>query len=181
MAVFLKYLSPKFFFGLLLTAVLSFITGLFTEWWVIAVVGFVVHFILEMRPRYAFFSGFCAAFLLWTSLTLYVSFLDHFQTAKMVAQLFFSQPIAWVTNVISGMVSGIVVALASLSGAHARRVLRMRSIAKVIRADISRYPEPDALPDADTSDDHTADLPPDPDRVRVSVDQFRTNVYRPKS
>jgi hypothetical protein len=60
----------KLIVSILLTALLSFVAGLFLPWWTIALAAFVVSLLIPQRPLFAFFSGFFALLLLWGGLAV---------------------------------------------------------------------------------------------------------------
>lgn len=62
----------KFISAILLTALLSFVSGLYMPWWGIAVAAFIVNaFIPQGRGR-AFLSGFLGVFILWAIISLFI-------------------------------------------------------------------------------------------------------------
>ncbi len=55
----------KFFIGVILIALLSAIAEYWLPWWVIAVVCFVVSFVLRQRPGRSFLMGFVGIAIFW--------------------------------------------------------------------------------------------------------------------
>ena len=54
----------KYIVSILLTALLSFVCGLYLPWWSIAVAAFAVSLLIRQRPLASFLSGFLGVFLL---------------------------------------------------------------------------------------------------------------------
>jgi hypothetical protein len=77
----------KFLVNTVLIALLSFAGGLFLPFWIIAPVGFVVSFLIPLRPLPAFLSGFTALFLLWGGLALAADMPNHGILATKIAWL----------------------------------------------------------------------------------------------
>src|ERR1700754_3739125 len=62
----------KFLVATVLTGLLSFILSLWFDWWIIAIVSFLVAILVQQRLWLAFLSGFTALFLLWPGLALWI-------------------------------------------------------------------------------------------------------------
>ena len=68
----------KFFNSLLLTALLSFIAGIYISyWWFFAVVAFLVAVLIHQKGFKAFFAGFLALFILWFVLAFWMDFANE--------------------------------------------------------------------------------------------------------
>lgn len=55
----------KFFSAIIVTALLSFLGAQVLPWWIIAMAGFLVAFVVDQHPFKAFLAGFLAGFLAW--------------------------------------------------------------------------------------------------------------------
>lgn len=55
----------KILVNTILIALLSIAAGMFLPWWTIALVAFLVNWLLPLRSLYAFLSGFIGMFLGW--------------------------------------------------------------------------------------------------------------------
>lgn len=107
-----------------MNCMLCFIAGLFLVWWSIAPLSFLLYLSFPtIRLNYAFFSGLFSTFCLWFGLTLYISNYDHFRTSEMLSQLFFSQKIPYLFNILTGLLGGIIVGLSALSATHTKRLI----------------------------------------------------------
>lgn len=108
----------------IMNTMMCFIAGLFFVWWSIAPLSFILYLVFpSIRINYAFFSGFISTFCLWFGLTLYISYHDNFRAAELLSQLFFSQRIPYLFNILTGLLSGVIVGLSALSAAHSRRLI----------------------------------------------------------
>lgn len=107
-----------------MNCMLCFIAGLFLVWWSIAPLSFILYLSFPtIRLNYAFFSGLISTFCLWFGLTLYISNYDHFRTSEMLSQLFFSQKIPYLFNILTGLLGGVIVGLSALSATHTKRLI----------------------------------------------------------
>ncbi len=55
----------KFFISILITALLSFVAGIFLPWWTIAPAALIVAMCIHQSPFRSWLTGFLALFLLW--------------------------------------------------------------------------------------------------------------------
>src|SRR3990170_1589842 len=62
----------KFLAALILTALFSFIAGLYLPWWGIAIAAFIVALIVYQKAGIAFLAAFSGLLLLWSSLALWI-------------------------------------------------------------------------------------------------------------
>ena len=62
----------KFIAALIITALLSFIAGLYLPWWSIAIAAFIVALLVYQNAGMAFLSGFSGLFLLWSGLAFWI-------------------------------------------------------------------------------------------------------------
>jgi hypothetical protein len=51
--------------SILLTAILTYVLGLFVPWWSAAVAAFMIALLILQRPGFAFLGGFMGTFLCW--------------------------------------------------------------------------------------------------------------------
>ena len=100
----------KFIVAILLTALLSFIFGLFLPWWTIALAAFAVGALIPQRPWASFFAGFLALFLLWGGLALSLDLPNNSILSSKIATMFFmggsSIALVLVTAFIAALVGG---------------------------------------------------------------------------
>ena len=106
----------KFIISLLLMAALSFTACLYTEWWSIAIVCFVVAALIRQRPGIAFITGFLALFLLWGGLSFLISNNNEHLLAHKVSILLFKTDNPYLLIIITGFIGAIVGAFAAFTG-----------------------------------------------------------------
>ena len=99
----------------LIILILSFASGFFLPWWVVAIAAFLAAFFVGKTPGQAFISGFSAVFIVWIVLALFKSIPNDHILAKRIADLFHLPSWGFIL-VISGIVGGLVAGFAALSG-----------------------------------------------------------------
>jgi hypothetical protein len=107
----------------ILTALLSFATGLFFPWWIIAIVAFVVAFTIPLKPLLSFIAAFCSLFLLWGSLAFFIDINnEHVLSTRIVPVLNLG---ASYFNLIlaSAVIGGLVAGMSALTGSLLSRLL----------------------------------------------------------
>lgn len=77
----------KLIVSILLTALLSFVAGLFLPWWTIALAAFAVSVLIPQRPLFAFFSGFFAILLLWGAMAVVIDQMNQSILSAKVAAI----------------------------------------------------------------------------------------------
>lgn len=104
----------------LVILILSFASGYFLPWWVVAIAAFIASFFIGKTSRWAFWSGFSAVFIGWVILALFKSVPNDHLLAKQVATLF--QLPNWILLLfITAIIGGLVGGMAALSGVLVRR------------------------------------------------------------
>ncbi|WP_259066410.1 hypothetical protein HDF24_22035 [Mucilaginibacter sp. X4EP1] len=100
----------------LIVLILSFASGYFLPWWVVAIAAFLAAFIIGKTPAQAFWSGFAAVFIVWIVLALFKSIPNNHILADRVVQLF-PLPHNWLWLLfITAFIGGIVGGMSALSG-----------------------------------------------------------------
>ncbi|RYD78996.1 MAG: hypothetical protein EOP53_10300 [Sphingobacteriales bacterium] len=111
----------KFFVSLILIALLSFAACLLLPWWSIAVVAFLVTALIPLKPVTAFFSGFTAIFILWFSLSAFISSANDHVLAHKVSVLILKMDNVWMLMLTTALIGGLVAGFAALTGSFVRR------------------------------------------------------------
>ncbi|MDB4904310.1 MAG: hypothetical protein JWQ63_3591 [Mucilaginibacter sp.] len=104
----------------LIILILSFASGYFLPWWVVAIAAFLTAFVVGKTSGQSFWSGFSAVFIVWTVLALFKSIPNDHILAKRVATMFHLPHwifILFVTALIGGLVGG----MSALSGLLLKR------------------------------------------------------------
>jgi len=109
----------KFWVALILTALLSFISGLYLPWWGMAFVAFAVAILVHQKAGKAFLSGFAGLFLLWVLLAWWIDKANGGNLSYRIAQLLQVNS-RFLLVLITGFVAGIVGGFAAMSGSYLR-------------------------------------------------------------
>lgn len=111
----------KFFNSFLLTALLSFIAGIYISyWWFFAVVAFLVALLIHQKGFKAFFAGFLALFILWFVLAFWMDLVNEGVLSVKIATLLPLGGSKWLLMIITASVGGLVAGFAALSGSYLR-------------------------------------------------------------
>jgi hypothetical protein len=119
----------KFFNSFLLTALLSFIAGIYISyWWFFAIVAFLVAVLIHQRGYKAFFAGFFALFILWFVLAFWMDLANEGVLSVKIASILPLGGSKWMLMIVTAFIGGLVAGFAALSGSY----LRSSSSKKVI-------------------------------------------------
>ena len=111
----------KFFNSFLLTALLSFIAGIYISyWWCFAVVAFLVAALIHQKGFKAFSAGFLALFILWFALAFWMDLVNEGVLSVKIASLLPLGGSKWLLMIITAFVGGLVAGFAALSGSYLR-------------------------------------------------------------
>lgn len=110
----------KFLTAIVLTAILSFISGLFLPWWGIAIVALAIAAMIHQKPWKAFLSGFLGVFLLWAGLAWWIDMKNNSVLSQKVAALLPLGGNSLAIIAVTGFIGGLVAGLAALSGSFLR-------------------------------------------------------------
>lgn len=110
----------KFILATLLTAALSFLAGLYSPWWSIAIVAFLVALLIKQRYGFGFLSGFLGIFLCWGLLAFWIDVKNNHILSQKMAQVFSlgASPVAII--LVTALVGGLVGGFAAMSGSSLR-------------------------------------------------------------
>ncbi|MFI5187354.1 MAG: hypothetical protein ACHQF0_11550 [Chitinophagales bacterium] len=111
----------KLIVAIILTALLSFVGGLYLPWWSIAIAAFISILVIPLKTGKAFLAGFLGVFILWAFLAWWIDMKNEHVLSKKIAEIFplggSSIAIILVTAFIGALVGG----LAAMSGSFLRR------------------------------------------------------------
>lgn len=111
----------KFFVAVLLTALLSFVAGIYINlWWSFAVVAFLVALLVHQKAGKAFFSGFLSLLLLWGGLAFWIDMKNEGILSAKIAQLLPLGGSSLLLIAITAFIGGVVAGLAAMSGSYLR-------------------------------------------------------------
>src|SRR5687767_13687045 len=110
----------KFLAALILTALLSFIAGLYLPWWGIAITAFIVALIVYQKAGIAFLAAFLGLLLLWSSLAFWIDSGNESILSARIGQLLGIGNNSFLLILITGAVGGLVAGFAAMSGSFLR-------------------------------------------------------------
>jgi hypothetical protein len=110
----------KFIVSIFLTAILSFIGGLYMQWWSLAIASFLVAVLIHQRSTKAFLSGFLGVFILWAGLAWWIDIKNEGVLSKKIAELFSLGGSSTLLILISALIGALVAGLAAVSGSFLR-------------------------------------------------------------
>lgn len=110
----------RFSVALLLTALLSFIAGLYFEWWAIAIASFLVALLVHQKAGMAFLSGFLGLFLMWSGLAFWIDSKNESILSARVGELLGigNNPILLI--IITGTAGALIAGFAAMTGSFLR-------------------------------------------------------------
>lgn len=111
----------KFFVALILTAILSFVSGLFLPWWGIAIVALLVGALVAQSAGRAFFSGFLGVFILWAGIAWLINSKNDGVMAGKIARVLPLGGNELLLVLMTAVVGGLVAGLAAMTGSYMRK------------------------------------------------------------
>jgi len=111
----------KLLTSIVLIALLSVAACLYLPWWSIAVVAFIVAAAMPQKPVLSFVAGFTALFLLWGSLTWYISSNNDHILAHKVSLLILKMDNVYLLILVTALIGALVGGLGALSGSFVRK------------------------------------------------------------
>lgn len=101
----------KLLIAIILTALLSFVGGLYLPWWSIAIAAFISILLVPMKSGKAFLAGFLGVFILWALLAWWIDMKNEHVLSKKIAEIFplggASIALILVTAFIGALVGGV--------------------------------------------------------------------------
>lgn len=106
----------KFIAAIILTALLSFISGLYFPWWMIAIAAFLIALLVYQKAWKAFLSGFLGLLILWSGLAYWIDVNNENILSARIGELLGVGSNSFLLILISGLIGGLVAGFAALSG-----------------------------------------------------------------
>lgn len=116
----------KLLVAIILTALLSFISGLFLPWWSIALASLFVALLVHQGSGKAFLSGFLGVLLLWGGLAWWIDMKNDGVLSKKIASVLPLGGNTILLILVTGIVGGIVAGFAAMSGSYLRSADKRR-------------------------------------------------------
>src|SRR4030095_17253419 len=107
--------------AIILTALLSFVGGLYFPWWSIAVAAFASILLIPLRSSRAFLAGCLGVFILWSLLALWIDIKNQGILSTKVAQIFPLGGSSFLIILVTAIIGALVGGLAALSASYLRR------------------------------------------------------------
>ena len=111
----------KFIVSILLIALLSVAACLYLPWWSIAIVAFIVAASIPQKPWKSFLTGFISLFLLWGSLSWYISSNNEHLLAHKVSMIILKKDNPYSLMLVTALIGSLVAGFASLAGSYIRK------------------------------------------------------------
>jgi hypothetical protein len=111
----------KYIISILLTALLSFVTGLFLPWWSIAFAAFLVSALIRQKPSMSFLSGFLGVFLLWEILAWWIDNKNDSILSQKIAQIIPLGGSTILLILLTSVTGALVGGFAALAGSYLRK------------------------------------------------------------
>ena len=111
----------KFLIATILTALLSFIAGIYISlWWFFAVMALLVALLIHQKAGKAFFAGFLGLFILWFVLVFWMDNGNDGVLSGKIASLLPLGGSKWILIILTAIIGGLVAGFAALSGSYLR-------------------------------------------------------------
>lgn len=107
----------RFLLATLLTALLSFLAGLYLPWWSIAIIAFLVAVFVQQTAGKSFLSGFLGIFLLWVVLAFGIDVKNEHILSQKIAGIFPLEGSSLLLILITAFIGALVGGFAAMSGA----------------------------------------------------------------
>ena len=114
----------KFLASLILIVALSYVGGLFLDWWSIALASFLVALLISLPPGTGFMYGFISVFLLWLALAFFRDVRNDHILANRVSEVFLQKQSPVLMGIVSAVIGGLVAGMGGLTGSFLRKALR---------------------------------------------------------
>jgi hypothetical protein len=101
---------------IIIIILLSFCACLYFPWWTIAIVAFIVSALIPQRPWVSFLSGFIALFLLWGSLSFWISSNNDHILGHRVSKLILSLDSPVLLILLTALIGGLIAGFGALTG-----------------------------------------------------------------
>ena len=113
----------KYILSILVTALLSFVSGLYMPWWGIAIAAFLVSAAIPQKPAFSFLSGFLGVFLLWEVLAWWIDNKNSGILSQKMASILGLGSSSLLLIIITSLIGALVAGFAALAGSYFRRIV----------------------------------------------------------
>ncbi len=113
----------KIIVSILLIALCAFVLGIYMPWWSLAIAAFLIPLLIEMKPGWAFLSGFLGLFLLWGIMSWLISSANQQVFAHKISKLILSTDNPGLLIFVTALLGALVAGFASLTGSLLRTII----------------------------------------------------------
>ena len=110
----------KVIVAIVVTALLAFVSGIYFDWWSLAVAAFIVALLVPQHPGKAFLSGAIGVFILWAALAFWSDLKNDGILAKKIALLLPLGGSPALLVVVTAFVGALVAGFAAMSASFLR-------------------------------------------------------------
>jgi hypothetical protein len=110
----------KFIAAILLTSLLSFVSGLFLPWWGIAISAFMVSLFVPQGRGRSFLSGFVGVFIIWCTLAWWIDFRNNSILSHKIAEILPLGGSVFSLVLLTSFIGALVGGFAGLTGSYLR-------------------------------------------------------------
>ena len=107
---------------IILTALLSFVAGLYLPWWSIAIAAFVSVLLIPLSSGRAFVAGFAGVFVLWLLLALWIDIKNQHILSRKIAEIFPLGGSSFAIILVSAVIGALVGGLSATSASFLRNI-----------------------------------------------------------
>jgi len=107
----------------LIILILSFASGYFLPWWIVAVISFLTALFIGTTAKSSFWQAFVAVLIVWIVLALFKSVPNDHIMATRIAHLFHLPGWAYIL-LVTGVLGGLVGGMSALSGLLLKRAFQ---------------------------------------------------------
>jgi len=111
----------KFISSVLLTAILSFVAGLYLPWWSVALAAIVISIIIPLASWKSFLSAFLGVFFLWGILAWWMDSKNNSILSEKIAQLLPLGGSSVLLILLTAFIGALVAGFAGLTGSYVRK------------------------------------------------------------
>ena len=111
----------RYIVSILLTALLSFVLGLYLPWWTVAIAAFAVSLLIPQKPVMSFLAGFLGVFLLWEILAWWIDTKNNHILSQKIATVLPLGGSTLLLIFITSLVGSLVAGFAALTACYTRK------------------------------------------------------------
>jgi len=110
----------KIIVAIVVTALLAFVSGIYFDWWSLAIAAFIVALLVPQHAGKAFLSGAVGVFILWAALAFWSNMKNDGILSKKIASLLplGGNPVLLI--LVTALVGALVAGFAAMAGSFLR-------------------------------------------------------------